>query len=146
MLIDLIDYFAPTLVIIGSRGLSRLKGIILGSTSHYLIQKSSAPVMVGVLTLILGVMTLFADVILLTHQVTRRRLKPLRRPPRPISDLQRKPRVVGLANATIDVESHAGMVHQSHAGSDADDTDSGAKHRLLRDGDTGGETDQNKVQ
>lgn len=118
MLIDLIDYFAPTLVIIGSRGLSRLKGIILGSTSHYLIQKSSAPVM-----------------------VTRRRLKPLRRPPRPISDLQRKPRVVGLANATIDVESHAGMVHQSHAGSDADDTDSGAKHRLLRDGDTGGETD-----
>lgn len=47
MLIDLIDYFAPTLVIIGSRGLSRLKGIILGSVSHYLIQKSSAPVMVS---------------------------------------------------------------------------------------------------
>ena len=47
MLIDLIDYVAPTLVIIGSRGLSRLKGIILGSVSHYLIQKSSAPVMVS---------------------------------------------------------------------------------------------------
>lgn len=117
MLIDLIDYFAPTLVIIGSRGLSRLKGIILGSTSHYLIQKSSAPVM-----------------------VTRRRLKPLRRPPRPISDLQRQPRVVGLANATIDVESHAGMVHQSHASSDGQ-TDGHADAHRLHDADTGGETE-----
>lgn len=69
-------------------------------------------------------------------QVTRRRLKPLRRPPRPISDLQRQPRVGGLANATIDVESHAGMVNQSHAGSDGESTDGEGKHRLRRDGDT----------
>jgi len=87
MLVDLIDYIQPTLVIIGSRGLNKLKGVILGSMSHYLIQKSSSPVM-----------------------VTRRRLKPVRRPRRPISDLQREPRVGGLANATIDVESHARMV------------------------------------
>lgn len=73
-------------------------------------------------------------------QVTRRRLKPLRRPPRPISDLQRQPRVGGLANATIDVESHAGMVHQSHAGSDNEDGDVDA-HRLHKDADTGGETE-----
>lgn len=49
MLVDLIDYIQPTLVIIGSRGLGKLKGVILGSMSHYLIQKSSSPVMVGVL-------------------------------------------------------------------------------------------------
>ena len=47
MLIDLIDYFQPTLVLVGSRGLGKLKGTILGSMSHYLIQKSSAPVMVS---------------------------------------------------------------------------------------------------
>lgn len=45
MLVDLIDYIQPTLVIIGSRGLGKLKGVILGSMSHYLIQKSSSPVM-----------------------------------------------------------------------------------------------------
>lgn len=88
MLIDLIDYIQPVLVIIGSRGLSKLKGIILGSVSHYLIQKSSSPVM-----------------------VTRKRLRPLNtRPRRPISDLQRQPRVGGLENATIDKESHGAMV------------------------------------
>lgn len=46
MLLDLIDFFEPTMVIVGSRGLSSLKGILLGSTSHYLVQKSSVPVMV----------------------------------------------------------------------------------------------------
>lgn len=44
---QMIDFFAPTLVIVGSRGLSALKGILLGSTSHYLVQKSSVPVMVA---------------------------------------------------------------------------------------------------
>jgi nucleotide-binding universal stress UspA family protein len=44
---DLIDFLEPTMVIVGSRGLGKLKGILLGSTSHYLVQKSSVPVMVG---------------------------------------------------------------------------------------------------
>lgn len=43
MLLDLIDFFEPTLVVVGSRGLGSLKGILLGSTSHYLVQKSSVP-------------------------------------------------------------------------------------------------------
>ncbi|EJT98716.1 adenine nucleotide alpha hydrolases-like protein [Dacryopinax primogenitus] len=47
MLLDLIDFYEPTMVIVGSRGLGQLKGILLGSTSHYLIQKSSVPVMVA---------------------------------------------------------------------------------------------------
>lgn len=34
------------MVIVGSRGLGKLKGILLGSTSHYLVQKSSVPIMV----------------------------------------------------------------------------------------------------
>ncbi|KAJ1310107.1 hypothetical protein OPQ81_006854 [Rhizoctonia solani] len=46
-LLDLIDYTEPTMAIVGSRGLNALKGILLGSTSHYLIQKSSVPVMVA---------------------------------------------------------------------------------------------------
>lgn len=47
MLLDLIDFLEPTMVIVGSRGLGQLKGILLGSTSHYLVQKSSVPVMVA---------------------------------------------------------------------------------------------------
>jgi len=47
MLLDLIDFYEPAMVIVGSRGLGQLKGILLGSTSHYLIQKSSVPVMVA---------------------------------------------------------------------------------------------------
>ncbi|KAI5453078.1 hypothetical protein NCC49_006107 [Naganishia albida] len=47
MLLDLIDYLEPTMVIVGSRGLGKLQGILLGSTSHYLVQKSSVPVMVA---------------------------------------------------------------------------------------------------
>ncbi|KAI0917283.1 hypothetical protein AcV5_007790 [Taiwanofungus camphoratus] len=38
MLLDIIDYIEPTMLIVGSRGLGNLKGILLGSTSHYLIQ------------------------------------------------------------------------------------------------------------
>lgn len=47
MLLDLIDFFEPTMVIVGSRGLGSLKGILLGSTSHYLVQKSSRPIMIA---------------------------------------------------------------------------------------------------
>jgi len=47
MLLDLIDFLEPTMVIVGSRGLGQIKGILLGSTSHYLVQKSSVPVMVA---------------------------------------------------------------------------------------------------
>jgi len=47
LFLDVIDLVEPTMVIVGSRGLNRVKGILLGSTSHYLIQKSSVPVMVA---------------------------------------------------------------------------------------------------
>ncbi|KIM29046.1 hypothetical protein M408DRAFT_329071 [Serendipita vermifera MAFF 305830] len=46
-LLDIIDVIQPIMVIVGSRGIGKLKGILLGSTSHYLIQKSSVPVMVA---------------------------------------------------------------------------------------------------
>lgn len=42
-----IDYIEPTLVILGSRGRSALKGVLLGSFSNYLVTKSSVPVMVA---------------------------------------------------------------------------------------------------
>lgn len=44
MLIDCIDFLKPNLVIVGSRGLTSLKGTLMGSVSHYLVQKSSVPV------------------------------------------------------------------------------------------------------
>ncbi|KXJ89796.1 hypothetical protein Micbo1qcDRAFT_165159 [Microdochium bolleyi] len=44
---EVIDLVSPTLVIIGSRGRSALKGTLLGSFSNYLVTKSSAPVMVA---------------------------------------------------------------------------------------------------
>ncbi|KAJ7601015.1 hypothetical protein C8J56DRAFT_911870 [Mycena floridula] len=47
MLLDIVDYNEPVMLIVGSRGLGQLKGILLGSTSHYLIQKCSVPVMVA---------------------------------------------------------------------------------------------------
>ncbi|KAF8586285.1 hypothetical protein K439DRAFT_1631904 [Ramaria rubella] len=47
LLLDLVDFTEPTMLIVGSRGLGKIKGILLGSTSHYLIQKSSVPVMVA---------------------------------------------------------------------------------------------------
>ncbi|EIN12751.1 adenine nucleotide alpha hydrolases-like protein [Punctularia strigosozonata HHB-11173 SS5] len=76
MLLDIIDYVEPVMVIVGSRGLSQLKGILLGSTSHYLIQKSSVPIMVA-----------------------RRRL---RRPPRRAAHLAPHRARVSLAQAGID--------------------------------------------
>jgi nucleotide-binding universal stress UspA family protein len=45
--IDIVDHYEPIMLIVGSRGVGQLKGILLGSTAHYLIQKSSAPVMVA---------------------------------------------------------------------------------------------------
>jgi hypothetical protein len=47
MILDIVDFLAPTLLIVGSRGLGELRGILLGSTSHYLVQRSAAPVMVA---------------------------------------------------------------------------------------------------
>lgn len=46
MLLDLIDFYSPTMVIVGSRGIETIRGV-LGSMSHYLVQKSSVPVMVA---------------------------------------------------------------------------------------------------
>ncbi|KAK9456134.1 hypothetical protein V1511DRAFT_260039 [Dipodascopsis uninucleata] len=47
LLCDVIDYLNPTMVILGSRGRSALKGVLLGSFSNYLVTKSSVPVMVA---------------------------------------------------------------------------------------------------
>lgn len=76
MLLDIVDYNEPTMLIVGSRGLGQLKGILLGSTSHYLIQKCAVPVMVA-----------------------RRRLK---RPPRRSAHLSTHRTHVSLAEAGID--------------------------------------------
>lgn len=46
MLLDMIDFYAPTMMIVGSRGLETIRGLA-GSMSHYLVQKSSVPVMVA---------------------------------------------------------------------------------------------------
>ncbi|ETW81740.1 hypothetical protein HETIRDRAFT_475215 [Heterobasidion irregulare TC 32-1] len=73
MLLDIIDFVEPVMLIVGSRGLGQLKGILLGSTSHYLIQKCSVPVMVA-----------------------RRRLK---RPPRRSAHLAKHRARVSLAEA-----------------------------------------------
>ncbi|PLW04670.1 hypothetical protein PCANC_28335, partial [Puccinia coronata f. sp. avenae] len=47
MLIDCIDFLEPNLVIVGRRGITSSKGSLMGSVSHYLVQKSSVPVMVA---------------------------------------------------------------------------------------------------
>jgi len=47
LICEVIDFISPTLVILGSRGRSALKGVILGSFSNYLVTKSSVPVMVA---------------------------------------------------------------------------------------------------
>ncbi|KAK4692374.1 hypothetical protein P7C71_g4814, partial [Lecanoromycetidae sp. Uapishka_2] len=47
MLMECIDGLAPLLVIVGSRGRTKLKGTLLGSFSNYVVSKSSAPVMVA---------------------------------------------------------------------------------------------------
>ncbi|KAK9479359.1 hypothetical protein V1514DRAFT_328426 [Lipomyces japonicus] len=47
LICDVIDYLNPTMVVLGSRGRSALKGVLLGSFSNYLVTKSSVPVMVA---------------------------------------------------------------------------------------------------
>ncbi|KAK5010443.1 hypothetical protein LTR28_009896 [Elasticomyces elasticus] len=47
MITEVIDFLSPTLVILGSRGRSAIKGVLLGSFSNYLVAKSSVPVMVA---------------------------------------------------------------------------------------------------
>ncbi|KAI0477400.1 hypothetical protein GGR56DRAFT_637148 [Xylariaceae sp. FL0804] len=47
LITEVIDLLNPTLVILGSRGRSALKGTLLGSFSNYLVTKSSVPVMVA---------------------------------------------------------------------------------------------------
>ncbi|EMC98231.1 hypothetical protein BAUCODRAFT_417319 [Baudoinia panamericana UAMH 10762] len=47
MITEVIDFLSPTLVVIGSRGMSAMKGVLLGSFSNYLVTKSSVPVMVA---------------------------------------------------------------------------------------------------
>ncbi|TVY73318.1 Uncharacterized protein LSUE1_G006426 [Lachnellula suecica] len=47
LITEIIDFISPTLAIMGSRGRSNLKGVILGSFSNYLVTKSSVPVMVA---------------------------------------------------------------------------------------------------
>ncbi|KAF8476545.1 hypothetical protein DFH94DRAFT_694671 [Russula ochroleuca] len=73
MILDIVDHVEPVMLIVGSRGIGQLKGILLGSTSHYLIQKCSVPVMVA-----------------------RRRLK---RPPRRSAHLAKHRARVSLAEA-----------------------------------------------
>lgn len=73
MILDIVDHVDPEMLIVGSRGIGQLKGILLGSTSHYLIQKCSVPVMVA-----------------------RRRLK---RPPRRSAHLAKHRARVSLAEA-----------------------------------------------
>ncbi|KAI9884300.1 MAG: hypothetical protein M1823_003909 [Watsoniomyces obsoletus] len=47
LITEVIDVISPTLAILGSRGRSALKGVLLGSFSNYLVTKSSVPVMVA---------------------------------------------------------------------------------------------------
>lgn len=47
LITEIIDTTMPTMVIIGSRGRSNISGIMLGSFSNYIVNKSSVPVMVA---------------------------------------------------------------------------------------------------
>lgn len=47
MITEIIDHVNPTLVVVGSRGRSALKGVLLGSFSNYVVERSSVPVMVA---------------------------------------------------------------------------------------------------
>ncbi|BFZ57129.1 hypothetical protein PYCC9005_004179 [Savitreella phatthalungensis] len=47
LLTEIIDTTMPTMVIIGSRGRANMTGILLGSFSNYIVNKSSVPVMVA---------------------------------------------------------------------------------------------------
>lgn len=46
LILEFIDNLQPTLVVVGSKGLSAIKGVLLGSLSNYLVTKSTVPVMV----------------------------------------------------------------------------------------------------
>ncbi|KAK4698251.1 hypothetical protein P7C70_g8031, partial [Phenoliferia sp. Uapishka_3] len=78
-----IDYHEPTMVVVGTRGLKKVKGMLLGSVSNYLLQKSSVPVM-----------------------VTRRPLRLARTVHKKLSSLNRESRVP-LSEAVIEKESNA---------------------------------------
>lgn len=86
------------MVIVGSRGLTKIKNMLLGSVSYYLVQKSSVPVMVA-----------------------RRRLRQHARPRKHMSQLDRHARVP-LSHAETEMESHAAEVHST---SDEDGDSSG---------------------
>lgn len=103
MLVDMIDYVEPTLVIVGSRGLTKIKNMLLGSVSYYLVQKSSVPVMVA-----------------------RRRLRQHARPRKHMSQLDRHARVP-LSHAETEMESHAAEVHSSSSSSDDSGGHSGSE-------------------
>lgn len=47
LLMAVIDHVLPTMVILGSRGRSALKGVLLGSFSNYIVERSAVPVMVA---------------------------------------------------------------------------------------------------
>ncbi|KPI38651.1 uncharacterized protein AB675_4173 [Cyphellophora attinorum] len=47
LVLGAIDELEPTLAIVGTRGRSSIKGVLLGSFSNYLVTKSSVPVMVA---------------------------------------------------------------------------------------------------
>lgn len=47
LLTEIIDTMMPTMVVIGSRGRANMAGILLGSFSNYIVNKSSVPVMVA---------------------------------------------------------------------------------------------------
>lgn len=46
LILEVIDNLQPTLVVVGSKGLSAIKGVLLGSLSNYLVTKLTVPVMV----------------------------------------------------------------------------------------------------
>lgn len=46
LILEIIDNLQPTLVVVGSKGQSAIKGVLLGSLSNYLVTKLSVPVMV----------------------------------------------------------------------------------------------------
>ncbi|OLN85121.1 hypothetical protein CCHL11_06301 [Colletotrichum chlorophyti] len=82
MITEVIDLVNPTLVILGSRGRSALKGVILGSFSNYLVSKSSVPVMVA-------------------RRKLRKQGKYKRAPVKQVNELQ-SPGSRSLANAKVD--------------------------------------------
>lgn len=47
LLTAVIDHVMPAMVILGSRGRSALKGVLLGSFSNYIVERSAVPVMVA---------------------------------------------------------------------------------------------------